>query len=404
MGTFKNKLWGLALFLGVMVAFTGVYSRGGISYEGIVLGREGGIKHPSKRVSPPAVLIDDEGRIYLSWIEELDGKNAIFVATSTDGGQSFPTRVRLDRTPEEAPYSIHESPRMAAGTRGEVYVVWNARGRGGGRDIRVSASYNRGISFTPSVKVNDTETGSAGFESIAVAPDGTLYVSWLDGRLRDERGSGVYIDRSTDRGRSFGKDVRIDDWACPCCRTALSVGQDGKVYVAWRKIYPQDVREIVLATSTDGGQSFSAPLVVGNDMWQFDGCPHRGPDIGTGTGGTIYVVWYAEGEGFPAIYFATGDEKGFSKKRLPVRGGFYPDHPTLTTGIDGVFLVWEEKTPVVSNIMLSIDGRKPVKLNTTTRRATEPVISINSRGELAIAWTKHEVGFKRTVVLTGRKE
>ncbi len=405
MGRFRKGLLRLALLLGVLVVFlTGVYSRGGMSVEGLVLGKEAGIKHPTKRVSPPTVLIDDDGRIYLGWIEELDGRGALFVATSTDGGRSFPVRVRLDRTPEETPYSIHEAPRMAAGIKGELYVVWSARGEGGGRDVRVAASYNRGVSFTPSVKVNDTEPGSAGFEAIATGPDGTVYVSWLDGRLKDERGSGLYIASSTDRGRSFGKNVRIDDHACPCCRTALFVGHDGKLHVAWRKIYPQDVREVVLATSTDGGRSFSLPLVVGNDGWRFDGCPHRGPAIGAGPGGTLYIVWYAEGEGFPAIYLATGDEKGFSKKRLPVRGGFYPDHPVLTLGIDGVFVAWEEKTPVVSNIMLSVDGRRPVRLNTTTRRATGPSISVNSRGELAMAWSSHEVGHVRTVVMTGRKE
>ena len=89
------------------------------------------------------------------------------------------------------------------------------------------------------------------------------------------------------------------------------------VYVAWRKIFDGNMRETVVSRSMDGGMTFSSPVVVGNDRWVYQACPHRPASLGVDRQGRLYVVWYTEGaDETPAIYLAYSDDQGktFSEK------------------------------------------------------------------------------------------
>src|SRR5690606_11365753 len=159
------------------------------------------------------------------------------------------------------------------------------------------------------------------FHTMAVAGDGTIFVSWIDTRAKDraraERarrvgestaagahaahgadaeaglpGSELWVARSTDGGRSFSPGVVVDRDICPCCRTGLAVAPDGAVYVVWRKIFDGDVRDIAIARTEDGGRTFTQPAPVHRDGWVFPGCPHAGPSVAVTDDGRVHVAWY----------------------------------------------------------------------------------------------------------------
>jgi hypothetical protein len=58
---------------------------------------------------------------------------------------------------------------------------------------------------------------------------------------------------------------------CFCCKTSVTTGPRGVVYVAWRHIYPVNLRDMAVASSTDGGRTFSQPVRVSEDGWQLGG-------------------------------------------------------------------------------------------------------------------------------------
>ena len=139
----------------------------------------------------------------------------------------------------------------------------------------------------------------------------------------------------------------------------MASGPDGTLYVAWRKILPGDLRETVVARSTDGGATYSAPVIVGHDRWVFPGCPHRPASVGTDRQGRLYVAWYTEGsDETPSIYLAYSDDKGetFSpKQKLNFSKGTFPDHPQMAVDQEGrVILVWEEQSPVRREVVVSV--------------------------------------------------
>ncbi len=278
--------------------------------------------------------------------------------------------------------------------------------------LRLSRSEDGGRTFLPSVAVNDDATvTNHAFDSIGVDRHEVVHVAWLDAR-EGRKEPAIFAARSSDGGRTVWKNVKVDEGACVCCRTALATASDGTVYLAWRKVLDGNIRETVVARSTDGGQTYSAPVIVGNDRWVFPGCPHRQAAVGLDKHGRLYVAWYTEGaDDTPAIYLATSDDQGrtFSPKRmLNASKGTFPDHPQMAVDGEGrIVVVWEEQSPVRREVVMSYSLDRgqtfspPQKLN--EKKGQSPVVATNDQGLVALAWVEQvTTQARRTVLQTFR--
>jgi hypothetical protein len=366
-----------------------------------------------RAVVGPSVRIDDEGRISLAWVEEdKDKRTVLYSRTEKPGGPIGPS-ITVNQ-PTEAPYMRQEAPALAV-VGDDVFLTWALThpkmtpDKPFSNELRLSRSTDGGKTFLPSSLVNDDEQVIGhSFDSIHVAPDGVVHVAWIDGR-EGKKESGTFVTRSTDHGRTVAKNLKVDDDTCVCCRTSLTTGPDGTLYVAWRKILPGDLRETVVARSIDGGSTFSSPVIVGQDRWVFPGCPHRPASIGTDRFGRLYVVWYTEGvDETPAVFLAYSDDRGdtFSlKQKLNVSKGTFPDHPQMAVDPEGrLVIVWEEQSPVRREVVMSLSLDRgqtfsaPQKLN--EKKGQTPSLSMNSKGLAALAWMEHAMPNHRMVVQT----
>ncbi|MCX5721672.1 MAG: sialidase family protein [Nitrospirae bacterium] len=368
---------------------------------------------PVRAVVGPSVRIDDEGRISLAWMEEDKDLRRVLYARTEKSGGPIGASVTVNQ-PTEAPYMRQEAPALAV-AGDDVFLTWAlthpklTTDKPFSNELRLSRSTDGGKTFLPSILVNDDEQVIGhSFDSIHVAPDGVVHVAWIDGR-EGKKESGTFVTRSLDHGRTVAKNLKVDENTCVCCRTSLTTGPDGTLYVAWRKILPGDLRETVVARSTDGGQTFTTPVIVGQDRWVFPGCPHRPASIGTDRLGRLYVVWYTEGvDETPAVFLAYSDDHGetFSpKQKLNVSKGTFPDHPQLAVDPEGrLVIVWEEQSPVRREVVMSLSLDRgqtfstPQKLN--EKKGQTPSLSMNAKGLAALAWMEHAMPVHRMVVQT----
>ena len=369
--------------------------------------------HNVRAVVGPSVRIDDEGRISLAWMEEDKETRAVLYARTEKPGGPIGAPVKVSQ-PTEAPYMRQEAPALAV-VGDQVFLTWALThpkvkpDKPFSNELRLSQSTDGGKTFLPSILVNDDEQVIGhSFDSIHVAPDGVVHVAWIDGR-EGKKESGTFVTRSTDHGRTVAKNLKVDENTCVCCRTSLTTGSDGTLYLAWRKILPGDLRETVVARSTDGGNTFSSPVIVGQDRWVFPGCPHRPASIGTDRLGRLYVVWYTEGvDEIPTVFLAYSDDRGdtFSpKQKLNVSKGTFPDHPQMAVDPEGrIVIVWEEQSPVRREVVMSVSLDRgqtfstPQKLN--EKKGQTPSLSINAKGLAALAWMEHAMPVHRMVVQT----
>ncbi|ULA64153.1 MAG: Sialidase domain-containing protein [Nitrospira sp.] len=378
-----------------------------------VLGPKVAMDRKVRTVAGPSVRIDDRGQISLAWIEEDKDIRTVLFSRIEKSWSSIGELVQVNG-PGEVPYSRQEAPALIA-SGDDVFIAWAvthpkmAPDKPFSNDLRLSRSTDGGKTFQPSVLVNDDQSVIGhSFDSLHMTLDGVIHMAWIDSR-EGKKEAGTFAARSTDHGRTVESNLKVDESTCVCCRTAMTSGPDGTLYVAWRKILPGEIRETVVARSSDGGQTFAAPVIVGHDRWVFPGCPHRPASIGTDRQGRLYVVWYTEGaDETPSIYLAYSDDRGetFStKQKLNLSKGTFPDHPQMAVDQDGrVIIVWEEQSPVRREVVMAVSLDRgqifsaPQKVN--DKKGQSPALSINAQGLAALAWMEHAMPAHRLIVQT----
>jgi len=315
----------------------------------------------------PAIASAADGSVYVAWVNHGQTRASdLMVARLTSEGAMQGAAVRVNPDPGMATAWRGDPPTIAVAPDQTVFIGWTARletEAGHATEIYVSASRDQGRTFGQPVKINDDKVPAEhGMHSLAIGTDGRVYVAWLDERnvapmpatdqKMKEGTSGhhmesnreVFMASSGDGGRSFSANKRVASDACPCCKTALAVGGDGRVYVSWRQVLPGDFRHIAVASSNDQGQSFTEPKIVSDDQWMLAGCPVSGPSLLAGADGRLRVLWYSAGKnGETGLYASESTDAGKTfGPRLLVSKGQTRGTPVLVKAGTGVAAVWED--------------------------------------------------------------
>ncbi len=406
----------MPLVFGLSVALCTAFLHAARGQAAPVLGEKRTVRDGSGPVSPPAIRFDGAGALHVAWFEKQGVSGTVNVLPIGPGGQprSLPVQVNPDGA---GPDALHQPPGLVTGPDREVYVTWSVPQKTAGAlfasDLYLARSTDGGRTFERPVLVNDDGLAiSHSFEDVSADADGRVYLAWLDGRARDKSGVSAVFACSPDKGATIGKNIIIDEMACPCCRPAIATAPDGSLWVAWRKTFPGNVRDIVVARSADKGATFSRPMLVRKDGWVFDACPHRGPSIAFDRQGRMYVGWYTEGtDEQPRIYLATSDDRGrtFSEPvSLHTSTTSLPDHLRMAVHPDGaVIAVWEEATGVRKRVVMRVSedrGRTfgPVVTLSEGAKAEHPTVVVQNDGRMAVSWVEHQFPQNRIVVRLGR--
>lgn len=384
----------------------------------------------------PTAAVDPRGGTgFVAWIAAEGGAPNVYLARVDPGGATeAPVRVN-DKAGDAAPHE--QAPaQVAAGPDGAVYVLWQNNVKVPGRrfpasDLRFARSVDGGRTFSPAITVNDDAGGvpsSHTFHDLAVAPDGTVWVSWIDSRAKDAAraarprpasaapaGHGhkhmgdddlppseIRIARSTDGGRTFGPGVVVDTAPCPCCRTSLAFGADGSVYLGWRKEYGGDVRDVVVARLAAGEAAFSAPVRVHADAWVFPACPHSGPSLAVDARGRVHVGWYTGREGRQGLWYARSDDLGrtFGTPAALVTGEDVPPSQVALSAYGAeVLAAWDDRPSQGRRVALARIGADGAMVRMEGGSGRIP--SMEARGDGAlVAW--HDRQTVRAAWIGGR--
>lgn len=259
----------------------------------------------------PALALGPNGEIVAVWHDDRRAYMDfdIYASVSFDKGATFSPAVRVS----DGPNKVRQfNPSVAVDLLGNVYVAWQDF-RSGHGDIRIARATLSSFSFSPSVRVDD-DVGSNGTQaspSVVVSSLGTVYVAYHDNRSGEYNGN-VYLAKSTDGGRSFGLSVRVDDTGTATWsqgQASLAIDSVGNLFIVW-----QDARnngefdyDVYFAKSTDGGRTFSRNIRVDDAP---RGSSQTAPRIAVGTAGTLYVVWGDERNVDSDIYFSSSTDGG----------------------------------------------------------------------------------------------
>jgi hypothetical protein len=373
----------LALALGgIAVAVSGCDARDRTAQFGEAHALASGASNPTVAVAPGG------GALYVAWVGATADDGNVYVSRSDDG-ISFRNAVRANDIDGDAAPHEQAPAQVDVGPDGHVYVVWQKNTHAEGRrfpysDLRLARSIDGGRTFEPAITVNDDAGGAPSshtFHDVLVAADGTVYVTWIDGRSNEtassdgspahnqhgaQGGPEIRVARSIDGGRTFSPSIVVATNACPCCRTSLAASPAGEVYVAWRTILPGNIRDIVVARSDDRGATWSTATRAHDDGWVFDACPHAGPSVAVNDDGRVHVAWYTGVSGAPGIYMAASSDRGatFNEPRAISSAEWVPPSQ-VKLAVDGrghILAAWDDRrheTPVLNlEVFDGEDGRR----------------------------------------------
>ncbi|MPZ05420.1 MAG: hypothetical protein GEU26_03215 [Nitrososphaeraceae archaeon] len=182
-----------------------------------------------------------------------------------------------------------------------VYVVWQESKPGSdlrNYEIRFKRSIDNGSSFSQEINLSNN-TGFSEHPQVSSAAD-NVHVIWADDTNGNKQ---VYFKTSSDNGNTFGEAIKLSS------DSSSSFNQDiaafgNNVYAVWLEKAFSGPYRVMLATSEDGGNSFSDPVSLSESA-----STQSYPKI-SAFNGHVYVTWNVE------------------------------DHPNASTGInEGVFFI-----------------------------------------------------------------
>ncbi|MDP2809793.1 MAG: sialidase family protein [Rhodocyclaceae bacterium] len=282
---------------------------------------------------------------------------------SDDQGTRWSSPVIVNALPEAISGDGENRPKILFTQDGGVLVSWTkplAKPNTG--EVRLARSNDGGASFATPITVHrDRQEITHRFESMTVGGDGRVYVAWIDKRdlesaratKKPYRGAAIYAAVSDDGGRSFKPEVKIADHSCECCRIAAAVDSDGAPLILWRHVFEPNERDHALAKLGAGG----TPITVERatfDRWKVDGCPHHGPALAVAPDGTRHAVWFNQKDGEGRVFHGRLTQNSIDGQR-PV-GGERAAHADLVVAGRQVAIVWKEFDGERTQLRAEISG------------------------------------------------
>lgn len=255
--------------------------------------------------------------------------------------------VRIDQAPQEADPDSKD-PQMCVNDNGEIFVVW-VDDRDGTDDIWFNRSTNLGQDWLLSAtKLNRGQQNGVWAPAIACNNKG-VYVVWEDDRDGELQNHNIYFNRSTDSGETWlEQDVllELDDEGRSFSQgpQITSVGDD--LYAVWYDNL-NGAADILSVASGDNGETWRDPVRVDSD--EPAGIAFSGsPQVAATETGKVYVTWEDTRDGNSDVYFARSDNAGNGYKpdtRLDggdEAGSEFSFQPQIGADEDDVYVVWHD--------------------------------------------------------------
>jgi hypothetical protein len=310
----------------------------------------------------PDLVAAPDGSLLLSWIEPAgEGRHTLRFARHADGAWSEPRTIATGGdwfvnwadTPHIAATAdgalwAHWLQKSAAAT----YAY----------DVALSRSDDGGETWSVPVLVNDDGTPTEhGFVSLWPDGGDGIGIAWLDGRHMHGDGShtghGGGEAMMTLRSARFDATLarhderELDASVCDCCQTDSALTVRGRLLV-YRDRTVDEIRDIYAVRQ--GGAGWGTPRRVHADDWTMPACPVNGPAVAA-RGSDVVVGWYTAAGGTPRVLVARSTDAGdsFAAPLELDAGAHVQGRIAVALGANAAWALWTREDRVGQTLQLA---------------------------------------------------
>lgn len=359
------------------------------------------VNESNVKTSCPFFTKNSKGIPVMSFAKETNKETVLCYAQFDSGKKKFlkPIIIESSRGVE-----LHgeNAPKIIFKPNNEIIAVWGINNatekKKYGGLVKYSQSFNNGKTWTKAANlVKSTTSIDQRYFDIELLPNGEAAIIWLDSRTNtDKEGSTLYY-AATVGTSGFQNEKPIAETTCQCCRTDLFITKKGKINAAFRDIINDEIRDMVLTTSSDNGKTFSQPKRISPDNWKINGCPHTGPTMTENENG-LHFAWYTSGGASGVFYCNSADYgKSFTKRNI-VSDKPSARHPQIASvNNKDVYVVWDETVTENDNMSVKIGFQHRDKngkiiatkfISQNNKTATFPILKPIGKNQLLVAWSQ----------------
>ncbi len=239
---------------------------------------------------PQDIAVDHRGYVWLLWGSTTGLDFAPYylnLSRSVDSGKTFTILFS-----SQAWQNGFFDEKLAVDAQNNIYMLWDDR------HVKVTRFWSGDVSQRTDAELPNDTLSFDSETALAVTPDNVVHCVW-GGAYYDsshELHDYTFYSRSSDSGASFSGRVRIDTTiSSPGYDVyhypSLAIDSTGTIIVSYTKETALNDREIRVARSTNGGQSFEFPVSVSGPDTAIDS------RICIDSKGGVDVLWGSEGSG-----------------------------------------------------------------------------------------------------------
>ncbi len=347
---------------------------------------------------------DNMGVLWIAWVNN----DHLYVQSSLDKGISFSSPVMVNTAAESIAAKGESRPKIKLDNQGTIYLTWvQTLDKKRSTYVRFSRSTDNGRHFSEPVTVNDNlEIIRHRFDSMAIGKNGEILIAWLDARDTESakkagkefKGLSVYYTWSDDGGKHFYPNKSIAAHTCECCRIDTAIASDNTPVIVWRHIFDGGIRDHAIIKVKDwnipgGLQRLS------HENWKIDACPHHGPGLSISDNSIYHAVWFSNSDTKQGLFYAHSTKSGRSFSEPVNFGNTGASHPHVLALRRQVAVVWQEFDGNINSIqvMQSADAgntwSKPEALAQTTEMIDEPFL-VSDGQDIYLSWHAPQLGYQ----------
>ena len=259
----------------------------------------------------PDVIVDSDGVLHITWVEQISGHKNIKYCKSEDEGDTFSSPIQVNHHANSVIAYIQAGPKIRM--RGEELIIIFMDNRTGTTSPYISRSLDGGNNWLQEFSVSDQPHLNL-YPDIEIDSNGKIHVIYFNYNanyyIHDVRYT-YALPGSFDFVPSISTGMVNDNAEpCDCCQPDLAISENDDLYIAYRNNI-SNIRDHYLVVKPIEDEIFSEPVRISTFNDFIDFCPSSGPSIAFNSN-TIAVSYMVYQNLSTYVNYSSLDELSFN--------------------------------------------------------------------------------------------